>query len=527
MRRSKQESAPKTRQQAPAPVVRRNQVSPQKIVEEEVIDIIPIASESPQKKQESGEKQADPDDFGANFDGFYTRPRSYPASARSQDSIPATTEASEYTESVAVDHRGKKFIKPVPGWYKKGEVITDTQHAAQIAQQTPKGFDNINLFQCGTDTTMVDDDEKYEKFADPASSINGDKETATGFTSTKASTAVTSYTSKMEERQSPEADESDLVNLARSAKRRIEAEFFARIYGTPAEGVSSPVSPERKASTRRGPPSFGGDEQAQKQPRFQVPRTIEMKTPPKSNPISMSTSPVSPSSASLMDKTSDSVSGNDDAIHRAPSDESSERVDNLGFIPMYGGKDKQGGSAYPPTKSRTWGNRADSRPKSPDGDIDNLLGPFVPFVKSATTRSNNYSVGASQVTRMQSNKERGEIVSEATGFVLQHHPAKGLSGYRQHSDEEERRPEFSMPDGSKIDDSKTDDRRKPDDGKPRKPPRTTHEVPDLVVGYDKASADESEITMDKRQFRKKREEAPTFWNYWTSPTHSTLSRSMQ
>mmetsp|Transcript_35927 Transcript_35927/g.86828 ORF Transcript_35927/g.86828 Transcript_35927/m.86828 type:complete len:976 (-) Transcript_35927:1624-4551(-) len=562
MPREKKESAPsavkkkaaaaKTRNEAPSPASKRNQVSPQKVIEEEVIDIVPVVStmESPQKTPASGVRQKDPDDFGAKFDGFYRSPRSYAGSTKSQPSLAPTTDASENTEKLGgeklvVDHRGKKYIKPVPGWYTKGEVITDTQYAAQNAQQAPKGFENINIFQCGTDTTAIEDG-KDGKFGDTgAASINGDKETATGlasgitstkasttFTSpTKASTAFTSHNSKMEEKQGDEAEGPDLVNLARSAKRRIEAEFYARIYGSPAgPGMSSPVSPERRAASRRA--LFAGEEQEQKQHRLGVPPTIEIKTP-KAKGSSKSTSPISPSTTSLMDNTSRNASENassktgeikGDRSEGAPSDESSTRMDNMGFIPMYGQADRQVGNGYPPTQKRSLGNKADKRPKSPEGDIDNLLGPFVPLVKSATTRSNSYSVGASQATKMQSNKEREmqkqsdkerEMqlhAEEPTGFVLQHHPGKGLSGYR-HADDEEIRYEKRKPEKSKLE-------------KPRRS-RTTGQIPDLVVGYDQASADESEITMDRRQFQKQEKEAPTFWNYWTNPSNSTLTRSVQ
>ncbi|CAJ1938082.1 unnamed protein product [Cylindrotheca closterium] len=526
---NKPEAPAKAATRAPAPAVKRNQVSPQKVIEEEVIDIVPVASESPRKKPASaGMEQADPDDFGATFDGFYFRPSpsttksqgSRPStSTKSQGSLAPTTTASGNTESIGVDHRGKKYIKPVPGWYQKGEVITDTQQAAKEAQLAPKskGFDNINIFQCGADTTLMDEEEKY---FDPALSLSGDKETATGFTSTKgstkgstkASTVVTSFTSKMDEKQSPEAEAPDLVNLARSAKRRIEAEFYARIYGTPAgTGISSPVSPERKGVTRLAPQPYGDDEQDE----FIVPRTIEMKTPPKEKMASKSASPISPSTASLADNTSDNGSGKNGENTRISSDESTSRMDDSGFIPMYKSPDRQGGNAYPAKQKRSMGNRADNRPKSPEGEIDNLLGPFVPFVKSATTRSNNYSVGASQTTRMQSNKERETQGEESSGFVLQHHPGKGLSGYR-HEEEEKIRSEKSDPGGRKF-----------EEVKPIRS-RTTGQIPDLVVGYEQPSADESEITMDKRQFRKKQDTGPpTFWDYWTSPTNSTLTRSVQ
>jgi len=449
--------------------------------EESIIEIVPVVSESPQKTPASGVDQADPDNFGAKFDGFYTRPRSYSEKSTPHDSV-------QDAENVVLDHRGKPHVKPVPGWYQKGEVITDTQVAANNAKLASR-----NLFQCGADTTLKDDG-----YFNPTESMNDDRETATAFNSTtafastKASTAFTANTSKIEEKKSEEGEGPDLINIARSAKRRIEAEFYARIYGSSAgSGLSSPVSPDRKASGGYAPSSFVGAEDEQKQHRFDVPRTIEMRTSVKRKTPNAE-SPRSPSSyPPMMDAVSDTASGEDD--RSVPSDESA----NAGFIPMYPSR-RQGGNST---------NKDDNRAKSPDGEIDNLLGPFVPLVKSVTTRSNNYSVGASQVTRMKSNKEReakaaDEMTEEPVSFVLRHHPDIGLSGFRN------------------INEGKQDT------VKPRRS-RTTGDVPDLVVGYDQASADESEITMDRRQFRKKRQDdAPSFWEYWTSPANSTLTRSV-
>lgn len=490
------------RDQPPPP--KRNQVSPQKTIEEEVIDIVPVRSPSPQKTPASGMDMADPDDFGAKFDGFYTRPRSYPNSpSRSRDeSIAVSADASSDGSNLVHDHRGRKYAKPVPGWYKKGEVITDTQQAAKEARSRQKKFDNINLFQCGVDTAIEDDDRLY---GDPAASINGDKETATGFTSTKASTTFTSTTSKMEEKHSEEVEEPDLIALARSAKRRIEAEFFARIYGPSAgPGLQSPVSPDRLAtSARHLPPK----EQDPKPHRFEVPMTIEMKTPVKQRKPAPAESP-KPMKA-IIDAASENASegGGGDGNKSIPSDESNTRMENLGFIPMYAGE--QGNNRDTKRKAD------DNRPTSPDGDIENVLGPFIPLVKSATTRSNGYSVGASQATRMQSNKEReakaiaDEEELQEEPIVLQHHPDKGLSGFRSVHDESRKELNHYLAE------------------QPPRRSRTTGDIPDLIVGYDKASADESEITLDKRQFRKQAEAPPSFWEYWTNPTNSSLTRSLQ
>ena len=48
----------------PPPTVKRNQVSPQKTIDESIIDIVPVVSESPQKTPASAQEKADPDDFG-------------------------------------------------------------------------------------------------------------------------------------------------------------------------------------------------------------------------------------------------------------------------------------------------------------------------------------------------------------------------------------------------------------------------------------------------------------------------------
>lgn len=396
---------------------------------------------------------ADPDVFEANFDGFY-RTQSKSSTARSITSVPPLLLSSDEnfaTKTETVDYRGRKsHNKPLPSWYQKRDAILDTQTKAYDVNRTTSF---ANMFQCATDT--VDDYREESQKANTASSV------ATG-RNTAVETTHTTQTPKTETTET-----TDMIALARSAKRKLEAEFYARVFGTPSAAQSTSGRRTDNAARR----SYGA-KQVPDTLSPGVPEEIKMDIPPVFTPM-------------FDDSSGESSRGRQSTVRSEPDSR---------FTPMQ--------SATLPKNAAAPSEVIDEeRPK----ELDDVLGPFMPFTKSATTRTTpTYSIGASHVTgtshgtRKKSNARTAasRLSTQASkDFIIHHHPNQGPSAYGEVEG----------------------------DLSPRRS-RSVGSVPGLVIGA-QGSADESEVTMDRRQFKRDAEKN-YFWQFMANPTGSTLTRSV-
>jgi hypothetical protein len=445
----------------------------------------------------------DPYAFEVNFDGFY-RVQSKLSIARTRSAPPVPppvlpSDENSYANNEMVDYRGRKVhTKPLTTWYRNGQTILDTQNKAQNVDRSTSFKD---MFQCATDT--VEEKEETLKI-NAAGSIASGRNTAVETTQsekTGRNTAVeptqsekTGRNTAVETTQSEKTENketTDMIALARSAKRKIEAEFYARVFGSPTEGGTTPGSPGRRTDhTSRT--SFGvrGEQErdtlSPESSHFGFPQKIEMK---KQQDSEMNEPPVL---TAMFDDSSGESSG--DRKTDARGDGGNET--DFGFKPMETAA-MSNNAEYLPSGLR---QNAPPPNNEPPKELDDLLGPFVPFTNCATTRTPTYSIGASHVTgtshrtRKKSNSKR--LKEESRDFIIHHHPDQGPSAYGEVG--RNRSPHRSRSAGS---------------------------VPELVIGA-QGSADESEVTMDKRQFAKRADADNYFWQFMVNPTSSTLTRSV-
>jgi hypothetical protein len=385
------------------------------------------------------------------------------------------------TNSERVDYRGRKaHTKPLPTWYRDGQTILDTQNKAQDVDRTTSFKD---MFHCATNTV----EEKEEPI----------KINAAGSITSGRNTAVeTTQSIKTENTET-----TDMIALARSAKRKIEAEFYARVFGSPTEGSTTPGSPEkRRDHTSRTSFGVGGEQErdtlSPESGYSSFPQKIEME---KQQDSEMNDPAVF---TAMFDDSSGESSG--DRKTDAMGDGGNET--DFGFITMETvamstiGEDLPSGlqqNSPPPNNEN-----APPPNNEPPKELDDLLGPFVPFISCATTKPPTYSIGASHITgtshrtRKKSNSKRTR--EETRDFIIHHHPDQGPSAYGEVGrNRSPRKSRTGSPDS----------------------------VPELVIGA-QGSADESEVTMDKRQFTKRTDGDNYFWQFMVNPTSSTLTRSV-
>jgi hypothetical protein len=335
------------------------------------------------------------------------------------------------------------------------------------------------MFQCATDATgTVEEKEETPKINTPASIASG-RNTAVGTTQSE---------------KTENTETTDMIALARSAKRKIEAEFYARVFGSPTKGGTTPVSDH----TSRTSFGAGGDQDRDPRTSFGVggeqerdtlssesshlgfPQKIEMK---KQQDFEMNEPPLF---TAMFDASSGESSGDRKTDARGGGNKT-----DFGFIPMETAAMSNNGEDLPS------GLRQNVPPPNnePPKELDDLLGPFVPFAPFVPFgNSRSHVTGASHRTRKKSNAKR--VTEESRDFIIHHHPDQGPSAYGEV-------------------------------GRNRSPPRnrSTGSVPELVIGA-QGSADESEVTMDRRQFAKRPDADNYFWQFMVNPTSSTLTRSV-